>query len=193
MPRPPREQLSNGIYHVFSRGNRRQVIFRADPDYALFVSLLGRVATRLGWLCHAYCLMPNHFHLVLTTPDANLSYGMQRLSGSYAQLFNEHHGVEGHLFQGRFHSVRIERNEHLLEVARYVVLNPVRARLCAHPGDWRWSSYRATVGLERPPRGLSAAWLLGQFHDELHAARRAFAAFVRDGMAPGNARRQKAA
>jgi putative transposase len=193
VPRPPRHQVAGGTYHVNDRGNRRQTIFRADPDYELFLSLLGTMVTRLGWVCHAYCLMPNHLHLLLTTPEPNLSYGLQRLLGSYAQVFNERHGVDGHLFQGRFHSVLVESTEHLLELARYLPLNPVRAHLCPHPADWRWSSYRATAGLEREPRGLSTEWLLREFDADVQAARRAFAAFVRDGMASGQAPLREAA
>jgi len=193
MPRPPRQEVAGGTYHVSNRGNRRQTIFRADPDYELFLSLLGKVVNRLDWVCHAYCLMPNHVHLLLTTPEANLSGGLQRLLGSYARLFNDRHGVDGHLFQGRFRSVLVERTEHLLEVARYLPLNPVRAELCPDPAEWRWSSYRATAGLEADPPGVSTEWLLGQFHADVHAARREFVAFVRDGMASAEAEREQAA
>ncbi len=193
MPRPPRHQVAGGTYHISNRGNRRQTIFRADPDYEVFLSLLGKVVRRLGWVCHAYCLMPNHVHLLLTTPEANLSGGLQRLLGSYARLFNDRHGVDGHLFQGRFRSVVVERTEHLLEVARYLPLNPVRAELCPDPAEWRWSSYRATAGLEAEPPGLPTEWLLRQFDEDVHAARRAFAAFVRDGMASADAQRRQAA
>ncbi len=181
MARSHRPQVAGGIYHVTARGNRRQRIFLSDPDNELFLGLLGRTAARLGWLCHAYCLMPNHFHLVVTTPEANLSRGMQWLCGTYAHVFNEIHGVDGHLFQGRFQSVLVERTEHLVELARYVPLNPVRARLCLDPSDWRWSSYRATAGLDRPSPGLAPEWLLRQFGEDATKARRAFVAFVAEG------------
>jgi hypothetical protein len=115
----------------------------------------------------------------------NLSRGMQRLNGTYAKYFNERYGLSGHVFQGRFHSVLVEREEHLLELARYLVLNPVRAGLCPHPGEWRWSSYRAMTGSERAPRFLAADWLVGLFGRSPSESKRAFAAFVREGTRPG--------
>ena len=128
-------------------------------------------------------LMPNHYHLVIETPNAGLSRGMHRLNSTYAHLFNERHGVDGHLFQARFHSVLIETSSHLLELARYVVLNPVRARLCSHPAEWPWSSYRAMVGFGAPEPLLSANWLVTQFGSTAETARASFLAFVRDAAA----------
>ncbi|HEX2044323.1 MAG TPA: transposase, partial [Gaiellaceae bacterium] len=142
MPRRPRTCVPNGIYHVTSRGNRRQPIFVEQRDHELFLALFAAVRARLGWRCHGYCLMPNHYHLVVQTPGADLSLGMQRLNGEYAQAFNYQHRLDGHVFQGRFHSVAVESDWHLLELSRYLALNPVRAGLAASAAQWRWSSYR---------------------------------------------------
>jgi REP-associated tyrosine transposase len=184
MPRPLRVEVPGGTYHLTARGNRRQPIFRSDVDQELLLGLLARVVSALDWRVRSYCLMPNHFHLVVMIEHANLSRGMQQLNGRYAQLFNERYGLRGHLFQGRFHSTLIERDEHLLELTRYVVLNPVRAGLCVHPGEWRWSSYRAMTGCTRAPVFLAADWTLGLFGRTPTESKRAFATFVRDGIRP---------
>ncbi len=180
MPRQHRIQVAGGIYHVTARGNRRQAIFCDDTDYARFLELLNLVVSRYGWRCHAYCLMPNHVHLVVETPEPNLSAGMQRLNGTYAQWFNLRYGYSGHLFQGRFYGELVESTYHLLELARYVVLNPVRAGLCRDASGWRWSSFRAFVGDARRAAFLTVTWLLSQFGRDLGRAREAFRQFVLD-------------
>jgi putative transposase len=182
MPRPLRVEVPGATYHLTARGNRRQPIFRSEVDQVLLLDLLARVVRALDWRVRSYCLMPNHFHLVVMIERPNLSLGMQRLNGRYAQLFNQRYGLSGHLFQGRFHSVLIEREEHLLELARYVVLNPVRAGLCVHPGEWPWSSYRAMTGRERAPAFLAGDWALALFGRTPREAKRAFAEFVRHGV-----------
>lgn len=146
---------------------------------------------RHRWRCHAYCLLGNHYHLLVETLEASLSEGMRRLNGVYAQWFNRKHEVGGHLFQGRFHSVLVESPWHLLELSRYIVLNPVGAGLCGHPREWRWSSYRGTEGSEAPLPLLTVDWLLGQFGRRSEQAREAFRAFVED--APDRTRRPSAA
>lgn len=181
MARPLRIQAPGAVYHLTARGNRRQVIFEDDCDRLRCLAILADVVRRQGWRCYVYCLMPNHYHLVVETPNPDLSEGMHRLNGVYAQWFNRRHGVDGHLFQGRFHSVAVESNVHLLELARYVVLNPVRADLCRHPREWAWSSYRAMVAANGPPF-LSRGWLLAQFGSDPTRARAAYEAFVRDGV-----------
>ena len=185
MARPPRLLLAGGIYHVTSRGNRRQDIFTDDRDHLRFLGLLDQVANRLRWVGHAYCLMPNHFHLVVETPSPTLSTGLQRLNGSYAQWFNWRHRKDGHLFQGRFHSVLVETDPHLLELSRYTVQNPVRARLCASPIDWSWSSCRAMLGLARPTDFLAVGRVLGHFGPDLDRSRRGFHTFVHDAASNG--------
>lgn len=180
VPRPPRSFVPHGVYHVTARGNRRQEIFLAEGDWIRFLNLLGRVAGEHRWSCLSYCLMPNHYHLVMETPNADLSAGMHRLNGRYARWFNERHGFNGHVFQSRFYAVLVESDAHLLELGRYLPLNPVRARLCRHPSAWPWSSYRALAGASRPPAFLHVDRLLGHFGADLERARRAFRLFVRD-------------
>ena len=175
IPREPREimarqlrvDLPGAIQHVTNRGNNREDIFFGDVDKALFLELFVAEADRCGWLIHDYCLMDNHFHLLVETPEANLSLGMQRLQTRYAQQTNKRHGRTGHLFGGRFGSQVVEGGGYLMEVARYIVLNPVRARMVERPEDYRWSSYRAKAGLEStPPPWLSMKGLLHFSRDE---------------------------
>lgn len=163
-----------------TRGNRRQSIFLGDGDYERFLDLLAEVARRYGWRIHAYCLMPNHYHLVAETPEGTLSDGMERLNGRYAQWFNLRHGYEGHVFERRFHSRLVESLAHLMELARYLPLNPVRARLCTTAAGWRWSSYRAAIGKAPRPRFLAPGRVLGLFGKGARA-RRAFEEFVLSG------------
>ena len=181
MARPLRIEFEGALYHVTSRGNARQPIFMSDKDRSDFLDTLADVVGRYRWICHAYCLMDNHYHLVAETPEANLSRGMRQLNGVYTQVFNRRHGRVGHLFQGRYKAVLVEKESYLLELARYVVLNPVRAGLVSHPGDWKWSSYRATVGEEDPPPSLTVDWILGQFSENRLKAQKAYRSFVADG------------
>jgi len=168
---------------VTARGNRRQVLFVDDGDFRWFLAIVSDVATRLGWRCHSYCLMPNHYHLLIETRNADLSVGMQRLNGRYAQAFNHSHATSGHLFQGRFHAVLVENEGHLLEVSRYIALNPVRAGLCREPGEWRWSSYRALLEGRAPQPFLALERSLEYFDPDRARAQRAFRAFVHDASA----------
>jgi REP element-mobilizing transposase RayT len=180
MPRLPRVLAPGGTYHVTSRGNRRQSIFGDDYDRRLFLLILGDAAARHRWLCRAYCLLSNHFHLLVHTPEAeqDLPDGMHRLNGRYAQWFNDRHELSGHLFQGRFHSTLIEGEGHLLETVRYVYRNPVEAGLSAAPEDWAWSSYSATTGRAPAPAFLSDKLVLELFSADPSRARRHLAAFV---------------
>jgi putative transposase len=182
MSRPLRIELAGGLYHVTSRGDRREAIYRDDHDRADWLGVLGEVCSRFNWRCHAYCEMTNHYHFVVETPDANLSKGMRQLNGVYTQRTNRRHGLVGHLFQGRFKAILVERDAYLLELARYVVLNPVRAGMVWDAGEWPWSSYRAMVGEEPAPAWLETDWLLGQFGEERSRAQAAYAAFVRQGI-----------
>jgi putative transposase len=155
---------------------RRHPIHEDTTDYRRFLLLLGQLAKELGWTCHVRCQMPNHFHLVLETPEPNLSAGMQRLNSRYAQWFNWRHGYKGHAFESRFYSGMIESNAHFLEVARYVVLNPVRARLCRHPREWPFSSYSEPLS----PR------LRGQFGPNPKLARARYERFVDEAVRSGH-------
>lgn len=157
MGRPPRHQPAPGVVHVTSRGVRREPIFVDDHDRRAFIAFLAQASHRRDWACLAYCLMTNHFHLVLALRHETLSRGMHRLNGLFARRFNERHGAVGHVFEARYASTAIETEPHLLEVVRYVVLNPVRAGICRDPADWPWSSFRATAGLDRCPRFLAAS------------------------------------
>lgn len=175
--------MPGGIYHVTARGNRKQRIFLSDGDRELFLSLLGRAVAQLKWICHAYCLMENHYHLVMETPEANLSGGLQALNSRYAATFNAKYGFSGHLFQGRFHSVAVESDGHLLELSRYLAANPVRAGLCARPEDWRWSSYSAVVGCGSSPPFLDVEHVLEYWGAPPDAARENFRGFIREALA----------
>jgi REP element-mobilizing transposase RayT len=159
MARPLRLQFPGGIYHVTARGNDRQAIFEDDADCSRFLIVLASVVARYHVRCHAYCLMGNHYHLLLETPDGNLSGAMRQLNGVYTQRFNRRHERCGHVLQGRFGAQLVDGHAYLHEVCRYIVLNPVRAGLVSHPRDWRWSSFRATAG-EGPALGfLTVDWV----------------------------------
>jgi putative transposase len=140
--------------------------------------MIGHAIDRYGWICHAYCLMGNHYHLLIETPRANLSPGMRQLNGLYARYFNDRHVRCGHVFQARFGSTLVEKNEHLLNAARYIVLNPVEAGLCTHPSEWPWSSYRATAGYTTAPAFLDTDWLLAQFAPTRKLAQARYRDFV---------------
>lgn len=183
MARPLRIEFPGAIYHVTGRGNAHQAIFEDDADRFAFFAVLTGALERYGWLCHAYCLMDNHYHLMVETPDGNLARGMARLNGLYTQRFNRRHERIGHLFQGRYKAILVERESYLLELCRYLVLNPVRAGLVRRAAAYRWSSYRATAGDEPAPRFLTTDWVLSQFATRLGHARERYAAFVAEGAA----------
>lgn len=182
MARPLRIEFPGAVYHVTSRGNAQQNIFLNDTDHKNFLKILDTVVERFNWLVHCYCLMNNHYHLVVETPDANLSRGMRQLNGVYTQKFNWLHNSTGHTFQGRYKSILVEKQSYLLEVCRYVVLNPVRAQLIIDPYNWKWSSYRATAGYEKPIKCLTIDWVLGQFGNRRDEARRSYQSFVKEGI-----------
>ena len=163
MSRPLRIEYPGALYHVTSRGNRQEDIFLDNDDRDSFLSTLARVCDRYNWVCHCYCLMSNHYHLMIETPEANLSLGMRQLNGVYTQRFNRHHGRVGHVFQGRFKSILVDKDSYLLELSRYIVLNPVKAGMARSAKDWRWSSYRGTAGLSAAPDWLKTDWLLSCF------------------------------
>jgi putative transposase len=152
MAGPLRIEYPGAVYHVTTRGNEKKAAYKDDRDRETFLSTLARVNERYHCFCHAYCLMDNHYHLVVETPDGNLSMGMRQLNGVYTQAFNKRHQRAGHLFQGRYKAIPIQKDSHLLEVCRYVVLNPLRARMLKDLGQWRWSSYNGRTGRDRPPK-----------------------------------------
>lgn len=182
MARPLRIEFPGAVYHVTARGNARQDIFLDEEDRELFLSVLERVVTRFHLLLHAYCLMNNHYHLLLETPEGNLSKALRQLNGVYTQAFNRRHGKVGQVLQGRFKAILVDRDSYLLELCRYVVLNPVRAKVTRKPDTYRWSSYRATAGLEGAPAYLRIEWVLAQFGKQRAAAQRKYREFVAEGI-----------
>lgn len=182
MSRPIRIEFPHALYHVTSRGDRREDIVDDDQDRHMFLSTLEQVVAQFNWVCHAWCLMDNHYHLLIQTPDGNLSKGMRQLNGVYTQASNRRHRRVGHLFQGRFTSILVDRDAYLLELSRYVVLNPVRAGIVKQPADWPWSSYRASVGLEPAAPWLARDGLLAQFAKRRSLAQQRYAQFVAEGI-----------
>ena len=181
MARPLRLEFPGAVYHITTRGNGRQEIFADAADREKFLAVLAATVGRYNWRCHAYCLMGNHYHLLLETPDPNLSLGMRMLNGVYTQYVNRRHQRVGHLFQGRYKAVLVEKDVHLLELCRYIVRNPVAAGLVKGPEQWPWSSYRATAFGRQSPGFLETAWVLGQFSGTQARARAAYRNFVAEG------------
>jgi putative transposase len=145
MPRPPRVQPAGGVFHVTTRGNRGQPIYLDEADRLLFLRILRRVMSAARWRQLAWCLMTNHFHLVIQTPTESLAIGMQRLNGLYARRFNARHSLQGHLFERRYYARFIDSEEQLEATVRYVAMNPVRAGLCQSPTDWQWCDFHGAA------------------------------------------------
>ncbi len=185
MARPLRIEFPDALYHLTSRGDRGEAIFLSDADRQGFLGVLAQCCERMDAAVYAYCLMDNHYHLVLTTRRANLSRLMRQLNGVYTQTFNRRHDKTGHVFQGRFKAILVDRDAYFLEVCRYVELNPVRAQMVKAPQDWAWSSYRAHTGAAPAPQWLAAhelaAALLGSPADsaaQRRSAAKRYAALV---------------
>ena len=163
MSRAPRIVFPGAIYHVTSRGNRRAAIYHDRRDHLIWLDTLSETVDKHELKVYAFCLMPNHYHLLIETVQANLSAAMLQLNSSYCQHFNHRHGLTGHVIQGRFHAVNVARSEQMLAVARYISLNPVRAKLVHDAADWPWSSHRYYLALDDAPGWLETSWLLSQF------------------------------
>lgn len=183
MARPLRLDFPGALHHVTARGNARQDIFFTAADRQRFLDTLGKVCERLGWRCYAYCLLDNHYHLLIETPSGGLSRGMRQVNGVYTQYVNRAHDRVGHLFQGRYAAVLVHKDSHLLEVCRYIVLNPVRAGLVDAAGEYAWSSYRATAGELRGPTWLHSDTVLSMFGGVARTARARYRRFVAEGAA----------
>ena len=179
MPRKPRLEFPGAIYHINHRGNHQEYIYLDDNDRNLFLRLLQTTIHRMNWICHAYCLMGNHYHLLIEIPDGILSRGMAWLNSVYTQKFNRKYGMTGHLFQGRFKSKPIEDNMQFLTNARYVVRNPVEANIVESADQWPWSSYRATAGLIEPPDYLLIDDVLSCLNTDRSTAQLYFQEFVK--------------
>lgn len=180
MARPLRIEFSGAIYHIASRGNAKTDIYFDDHDRKVFLNILKKVNIRYNWLCHAYCLMNNHYHLLIETLDSNLSKGMRQLNGVYAQFINKKYNKVGHIFQGRYKAIIIQKGNHLLEACRYIALNPVRSNIAKRPEDWQWSSYRDTIGPESSHGCLTTNWILAQFGSRKNIAQQRYAKFVNE-------------
>jgi REP element-mobilizing transposase RayT len=159
MPRAPRVEIPGGIFHVYARGSRQQTIYRTRGDRLTYLGLLSRTIERYRWHCLAYCLMGNHVHLLIETPEANLGKGMQNLHGRYAQRLNQRYGTKGALFESRYGCVVMENDAQLWMATRYIARNPVEAGLCADADQYEWSSYGFVLA-SMPPRFLSIHRLL---------------------------------
>jgi len=184
MVRPLRLEFAGALYHLTARGNARAKIFADDHDRRLFLELLGKEILQQGWRCYAYCLMDNHYHLLIETPESNLVGGMRRLNGVYTQAFNRRHRRVGHVFQGRYKSILVDKENYGLELSRYLVLNPVRAGMVRRAQDWAWSSYRTTVGANMAPAWLDRDWVLAQFGGRNPV--KAYQRFVEEGVNRGS-------
>jgi REP element-mobilizing transposase RayT len=181
MSRPLRLEFAGALYHLTSRGDGREAIFLSDGDRRVFLDVVAAVWERFNWAVHAYCLMTNHYHLLVETPDANLSKGRRQLNGVYTQRFNHIHNRTGHVFQGRYKAILVQKDAYLLELARYVVLNPVRAQMVGTASDWPWSSYRAMIGEVQPPEWLETRAILAAFGETESKAIERYARFVAEG------------
>ncbi|MEK6209937.1 MAG: transposase [Pseudomonadota bacterium] len=181
MTRPLRLEFAGALYHLTARGDRQQPLFEDDDDRLVFLDLLAKEVLQQGWVLYAFCLMGNHYHLLLETPEPNLVQGMRRLNGVYTQAFNRRHNRVGPVLQGRYQSILVDKDTYLRELCRHVVLNPVRARMVAAVEHWHWSSYLPTAGRMPCPPWLDAPAVLGWF-GEGAAARRAYERFVAQGL-----------
>lgn len=188
MSRSLRLEYPGALWHVLNRGVERRTVFLNDDDRTRFLDLLAAVVVAFRWRLHAFVLMSNHFHLLVETVEPTLSRGMQKLTGDYAEYFNWRHERVGHLFQGRFTGHLVDSDTYFLEVARYIVLNPVRACMVGEPSEWRWSSYRATAGIVDCPGWLTISDVLDRFDssDPVAASRRYsdFVSRIGDGTSP---------
>lgn len=178
MARQPRGDVPGGTYHVTTRTAGPVRLFQDDFDRADFCDRLARSIRRFRWTCHAFCLMPTHYHLLLTVPANSLQAGMQRLNGGYAQNFNRQHGRSGHLHGDRYHAEPVLTDGHMLYAFRYTVRNPLEAHLCESPADWLWSSYRGTVGLGSRFAFVDDAAIRDYFGGETEEALRLIRSFV---------------
>jgi REP element-mobilizing transposase RayT len=178
MARPIRIEFAGALYHVTARGHRQEDIHLSDQDRLDFLSILEQVCDRFNWLIHAYCLMDNHYHLLVETPDGNPGKGMRQLNGVYTQTSKRTHGKVGHVFQGRYKAIIVQKETYLLELARYIVLNPVRTRMVRQAKSWPWSSYLDTAGYRESPGWLTTDWLLAAFAKHKSIAMEKYREFV---------------
>jgi REP element-mobilizing transposase RayT len=182
MARPLRIEFPGALYHVTARGNERSAIFRDEADRAQFIDVVGRLPERFGSIIHGYVLMGNHYHLLIETPQPTLSKTMHYLNATYTGHFNRRHERAGHLLQGRYKGLLIQKDNYLLSVSRYIHLNPVRAGMTRKPEEYEWSSYREYIGKRKSMGWLASGWVLGQFSNDAQKARRLYGNFVEEGI-----------
>ncbi len=182
MTRPLRLEYPGALYHVTSRGDRKEAIYVDDHDRTAWLETLALVCTRFNFVVHGYCQMTNHFHLVVETVEGNLSQGMRQLNGLYSRYFNRRYKLVGHLFQARYKAILVQKESYLLELSRYVLLNPLRANVVSSLDDWPWSSYRHFKGAVAAPVWLDVDWLLSQFGSQRRKALEGFDRFLMDGL-----------
>ena len=182
MTRPLRLEFPGALYHITSRGDRQKAIYLDDHDREGWLSVLARVCRRFNFIVHAYCQMTNHYHVMLETVEGNLAQGMRQLNGIYSQDFNRRHHLVGHVFQGRYKAILVQKECYLLELARYIVLNPVRAGMVNRAEEWPWSSHAAFVATSGAPAWLETDWLLSQFGPSRIEAVKAYRKFIASGM-----------
>lgn len=163
MNRPLRIEFPGALYHVTARGDQLNAIYRDDTDRYIWLEVLGLVCARFHLVIHAYCQMTNHYHLMVETVEGNLSQGMRQLNGIYSQRVNRRHSLVGHVFQGRYKAVLVQKEAHLLELSRYIVLNPLRAGMVTSHAEWHWSSHHFMLDPAGKPAWLDRQWLLSQF------------------------------
>jgi putative transposase len=178
MARSLRVEFAGAFYHVLNWGNAGEAIFRSNGDREKFLEYWGKAVERFGIKVHTYCLMPNHYHFLIETPEPNLSRAVQWVNVSYAAYFNRKHQRQGHLFQGRFKSILVDADGYLKELSRYIHLNPLRADMAEQPASYPWSSYPAFIGGQKAPDWLEMDWLLALFGKGRRKACKAYQAFV---------------
>jgi REP element-mobilizing transposase RayT len=178
MARPLRVEYPGAFYHAINRGIGQEKLFKSPRDHEVFLQYLEKAAERFAVIVHTYCLMDNHYHLLLETAEPNLSVTMQWLNVSYATYFNRKHRRKGHLFQGRFKAILIDAEAYLKHLSRYIHLNPVRAKKIDTPDQYRWSSYSAFIGKQKSPKFLKTDWLLSNFGSNTKEARKNYKEFI---------------
>jgi putative transposase len=178
MGRPVRLQIGGALYHVTSRGDRKTPIYFDDGDRFVWNHILGAACSRYNMVVHAYCQMGNHYHLLIETIEPNLADGIRHLNSTYSAYLNRKYGLAGHVFQGRYKAIICQRETYLLELARYIVLNPVRASVVRAPEEWWWSSHLSVLGMTEAPVWLDVGSLLSHFGEDGEAAILSYRTFV---------------
>jgi len=180
MGRALRIEYEGAVYHVTNRGNGQESIYREEADWKAFLGIMSDVVTEFGWQIYTYCLMGNHYHLLLETPQPNLSQGMKELDQQYTRRYNWRYEHSGHVFQGRYWSGLMLNDNYLIDAASYLLLNPLRAQLVHSPEEWRWSSCAAMAGLVPSPSWLDVDWLPVDFRGAPGDPNSPFLSYVRE-------------